>query len=104
MSSSFTTTNLRVGAAAVKDEHCLSCSRLVKNLRTQKTGLVPPTVLQSATEGLDLYSNSGTAHQSQQKDITDIITQSRLLVTIKGVLDYDLTSVSVMLLSRNVSH
>ncbi|XP_026104499.1 guanine nucleotide exchange factor DBS-like isoform X3 [Carassius auratus] len=31
---------------------------LVKNLRTQKTGLVPPTVLQSTAEGVDLYSNS----------------------------------------------
>ncbi|XP_073772519.1 guanine nucleotide exchange factor DBS isoform X28 [Danio rerio] len=31
---------------------------LVKNLRTQKTGLVPPTVLQSTAEELDLYSNS----------------------------------------------
>ncbi|RXN22324.1 guanine nucleotide exchange factor DBS isoform X7 [Labeo rohita] len=40
---------------------------LVKNLRTQKTGLVPPTVLQSTAEGVDLYSNSGTAHQSQDE-------------------------------------
>ncbi|XP_057217558.1 guanine nucleotide exchange factor DBS isoform X10 [Triplophysa rosa] len=31
---------------------------LVKSLRTQKTGLVPPTVLQSTVEGLDLYTNS----------------------------------------------
>ncbi|XP_026076731.1 guanine nucleotide exchange factor DBS-like isoform X3 [Carassius auratus] len=31
---------------------------LVKNLKTQKTGLVPPTVLQSTAEGVDLYSNS----------------------------------------------
>ncbi|XP_067288193.1 guanine nucleotide exchange factor DBS isoform X2 [Pseudorasbora parva] len=31
---------------------------LVKNLRTQKTGLVPPTVLQSTAEEVDLYSNS----------------------------------------------
>ncbi|XP_043107222.1 guanine nucleotide exchange factor DBS isoform X8 [Puntigrus tetrazona] len=31
---------------------------LVKNLRTQKTGLVPPTVLQSTAEGVDLYNNS----------------------------------------------
>ncbi|KTF80937.1 hypothetical protein cypCar_00021915 [Cyprinus carpio] len=50
---------------------------LVKNLRTQKTGLVPPTVLQSTAEGVDLYSNSGTTHQSrdeQQKGMTDIST------------------------------
>ncbi|XP_056590277.1 guanine nucleotide exchange factor DBS isoform X4 [Triplophysa dalaica] len=31
---------------------------LVKSLRTQKTGLVPPTVLQSTVEGLDLYTKS----------------------------------------------
>ncbi|XP_051532048.1 guanine nucleotide exchange factor DBS-like isoform X2 [Myxocyprinus asiaticus] len=31
---------------------------LVKNLRTWKTGLVPPTVLQSTADGVDLYSNS----------------------------------------------
>ncbi|XP_065097644.1 guanine nucleotide exchange factor DBS isoform X2 [Paramisgurnus dabryanus] len=31
---------------------------LVKSLRTQKTGLVPPTVLQSTLDGVDLYTNT----------------------------------------------
>lgn len=80
LSSRFSSTNLYV-RAAVEDEHCLSCSRLVKNLRTQKTGLVPPTVLQSTAEEVDLYSNSGTTHQSQeeqQKGMTDITTLDTL--------------------------
>uniref|UniRef100_A0A9J7XVR4 MCF.2 cell line derived transforming sequence-like 2 n=1 Tax=Cyprinus carpio carpio TaxID=630221 RepID=A0A9J7XVR4_CYPCA len=48
---------------------------LVKNLKTQKTGLVPPTVLQSTAEGVDLYSNSGTAHQSQDEQQKDIFSE-----------------------------
>lgn len=42
--------------------HCVSCSRLVKNLLTEKTGLVPSSILQSPEGGLSLSNNTATAH------------------------------------------
>uniref|UniRef100_A0A9J8BCP5 MCF.2 cell line derived transforming sequence-like 2 n=1 Tax=Cyprinus carpio carpio TaxID=630221 RepID=A0A9J8BCP5_CYPCA len=44
---------------------------LVKNLKTQKTGLVPPTVLQSTAEGVDLYSNSDIFSELCTAALTD---------------------------------
>lgn len=40
--------------------HCVSCSRLEKNLLTEETGLVPSNILQTASEGHSL-SNIATS-------------------------------------------
>ncbi|XP_016323998.1 guanine nucleotide exchange factor DBS-like [Sinocyclocheilus anshuiensis] len=50
--------SVEAGALVQFLEEPINLLWLVKNLKTQKTGLVPPTVLQSTAEGVDLYSNS----------------------------------------------